>query len=108
MRTQLRLSARLKIERKNQVYGDITQKLVGIFQEARKLRNVNFGIVDESTAKTINALLKELGILDEDKTNPYSVSDGVYTSKRIGAAQVSVQLVDKSIGGGMIQKKKLI
>ena len=36
------------------------------------------------------------------KTKSYSVSGGIYTSKRIGASQVNVQLVDKSIGKDIV------
>ena len=62
------LSAALKPESDRQTYGSATRKLVSIFQEERRL----FGPtgaprdeVDEPAANALNALLKELGVLDQ-------------------------------------------
>ncbi|MBD2026807.1 neuraminidase-like domain-containing protein [Leptolyngbya sp. FACHB-711] len=57
------LSQGLRRERSQQFYGDLTQKLVSIFQEERQLQSS--GAVDEATAKAMNALLQQLGMLDE-------------------------------------------
>jgi hypothetical protein len=54
--------AALRPERDRQTYGRITAKLVGIFQEERRLQST--GEVDEPTANALNALLKELGVLE--------------------------------------------
>jgi len=56
------LLAALSAERDRQSYGKSTAKLVGIFQEERRLQST--GEVDEPTAHALNALLKELGVLE--------------------------------------------
>lgn len=53
----------LRPERDAQKYGDITQKLVVIFQEQRQLQVT--GEVDEATAQAINVILRGYGVLDE-------------------------------------------
>ncbi len=57
------LSAALKPEHVEQIYGEVTQKLVRIFQDERHLQPS--GEVDEPTANALNALLKEWGMLDQ-------------------------------------------
>ncbi|HVQ38818.1 MAG TPA: hypothetical protein VMS31_14870, partial [Pyrinomonadaceae bacterium] len=57
------LSVKLRIERTAQVYHDTTQKLLSIFQQTRHIQPN--GEVDEPTAKELNRVLKELGVLDE-------------------------------------------
>src|SRR5829696_2632790 len=57
------LSVKLRIERTGQVYRDTTKRLVNIFQEMRQVPPN--GGVDEATAKVINLVLKELGVLDQ-------------------------------------------
>ena len=55
----------LRAERQDGKFGDITRKLVSVFQEARRIQPASgMGFVDESTAKEMNALLKEFGLLD--------------------------------------------
>src|SRR5262245_21095555 len=56
------MTERLKPERANQFYRETTRRLVGRFQEGRHLEAS--GAVDESTANAINALLRELGVLE--------------------------------------------
>jgi hypothetical protein len=56
-------SAALKPEREEQTYGDITGRLVSIFQGERHIQPS--GVVDEPTANALNALLKEWGLLDQ-------------------------------------------
>lgn len=58
------LTAALRHEQAEQIYRDATGKLVSIFQEERHLEAS--GTVDERTANTINALLCEFGVLDEE------------------------------------------
>jgi hypothetical protein len=61
------LLAALRPERDRQTYGDVTAKLVSIFQKERGLVNPAGGVtgeVDEPTANALNALLKELGVLE--------------------------------------------
>ncbi|MGH9937750.1 MAG: neuraminidase-like domain-containing protein, partial [Blastocatellia bacterium] len=50
---------RLRIERAEGLYSEVTRKLVKIFQEQHHIWNT--GEVDEATAKTINAIMEELG-----------------------------------------------
>ena len=56
-RARRELSVALKPERDGQTYGDVTRKLVSIFQRERHLQLS--GEVDEATANVLNALLKE-------------------------------------------------
>src|SRR5829696_2213729 len=57
------LSAELERERAERVYGDVTIKVVAIFQEETRLEPS--GNVDEPTAREINAFLQEWGLLDQ-------------------------------------------
>ena len=57
------LMAALKRERVGQTYGPATSQLVGKFQQENKLPAS--GEVDEPTANALNALLNELGVLDQ-------------------------------------------
>src|SRR6266508_4085665 len=50
---------RLRFERAESLYSEVTRKLVAVFQEQHRIWNT--GEVDEATAKTINAMLEELG-----------------------------------------------
>lgn len=52
----------LQRERAEQLYGSATAKLVARFQEEHRLQPT--GEVDQSTAEALNALLKELGVLE--------------------------------------------
>lgn len=56
------LSQELQRERTAETYGGATAKLVSRFQEERRLQPT--GEVDEPTANALNALLKELGVLE--------------------------------------------
>jgi len=56
------LLAALGAEREKQSYGQITKKLVAIFQKEHNLQPT--GEVDEPTANALNALLRELGVLE--------------------------------------------
>ena len=56
------MSAALKSERVEQIYGNATGKLLSILQRERGLQPS--GAVDEATANALNALLREWGLLD--------------------------------------------
>jgi hypothetical protein len=56
------LSEALKRERVAQAYGSATFKLAGLFQRARALPSS--GEIDEATAKALNELLQQFGLLD--------------------------------------------
>ncbi|WP_448544495.1 neuraminidase-like domain-containing protein [Roseiflexus sp.] len=65
--TRRELLAALRPERDRQTYDDVTAKLVSIFQHERGLADPAgrvTGEVDEPTANALNALLKELGVLE--------------------------------------------
>src|SRR5215211_9191228 len=68
------LSAMLQRERAEQLYGDVTIKVVATFQEESRLEPS--GNVDEPTANEINAFLQELGLLDQQE-QPLVVSGHV-------------------------------
>lgn len=55
--------AGLQRERAEQTYGDYTGRLVHLFQEQRRLEAT--GRVDETTARAMNAVLAEWGLLEE-------------------------------------------
>jgi hypothetical protein len=68
------LSAGLRPERADQTYGEVTRKLVSIFQEERQIQpQREFGNVDDRTADTMNRLLQELGGLDQPQTETVTV-----------------------------------
>ena len=58
------LSEALQRERAEQTSGEATSKLVGRFQEERRLLATRE--VDEPTAKAFNALLRGLGLLERE------------------------------------------
>ena len=60
------LSEDLKPERAEQTYGQVTYSLVRTFQSEKRLQAT--GEVSEATAKAMNALLQEWGLLDQEVT----------------------------------------
>src|SRR6266436_6025818 len=88
------LSVALKPERDGQTYGDVTGKLVKIFQGERHLQQS--GEVDEPTANALNALLQEWGLLDTQKT--YQVDGKVASRISAGVGGLRVVIVDKGVG----------
>ncbi len=70
------LSIALERERAEQTYGDATHKLVGLFQDERRLQAS--GEVDEPTADALNRLLHAWGLLEKDGSpRSHVVSAGV-------------------------------
>ncbi|ETP66943.1 hypothetical protein G159_19950 [Planococcus glaciei CHR43] len=65
-RTRRVLAEELQNEHVDQVYKDVTIKLVSIFQEERRLAFQELGVVDETTAKEMNFLLREFGVLEDN------------------------------------------
>jgi hypothetical protein len=61
-RLRRELSGALSRELENRTFADATGELVSIFQKEHQLRGS--GEVDEPTANALNALLRELGLLD--------------------------------------------
>jgi hypothetical protein len=62
--TRQEMSTLLQQEHASQQFGPATHKLVSIFQGERQLPTS--GIVDEATASTINNLLRDLGMLEQE------------------------------------------
>lgn len=94
------LSAALQLERAEQTYGGATSKLVGIFQEQRRLQ-AN-GAVDEPTAEALNVLLSEWGLLDRtDAPKAYVVSGQVRREDGLPVHGVNVRAIHESYRGGI-------
>lgn len=68
------LSEALQRERAEQTFGGATSKLMGWFQEERRLQPT--GEVDEATAMALNALLNEGGLLDQAAASQSHVVSG--------------------------------
>src|SRR5437899_697673 len=83
------LSAALKRERLEEIYGDATGKLVSMVQRGRRLNPS--GEVDEATANAFNALLKEWGLLDQptEPTTPQYQVDGKFSSSANAGASAA-------------------
>lgn len=69
------LSEVLKKEQTKQIFGEITYKVVRIFQKEQDLEAS--GAVDEACAKAINAILLKLGLLDQGSQKTQVVSGQV-------------------------------
>ncbi|WP_100902184.1 neuraminidase-like domain-containing protein [Nostoc flagelliforme] len=83
----------LRKEQVAQVFGDSTQKLVTIFQEQSGLRTT--GEVDESTAESLNKVLKELGAFDPPpQPTQFIVQGQVLQSDRTPVMEVIVRAFD--------------
>ena len=67
--------AALQNERDRQTYGSATSKLISMVQEERRLEPT--GEVDERTARVLNELLKELGVLDPGPASSSYIVSGV-------------------------------
>ncbi|MDB6008334.1 MAG: hypothetical protein JWL65_584, partial [Gammaproteobacteria bacterium] len=96
------LSAALQRERVGQTYGTATRKLVAVIQQEKQLvvGAGNEGNVDEQTAATINAMLRELGVLVEDAPTGepvYKVSGTVRFADGFPAAGFSVSAFDRDL-----------
>src|SRR5262245_35283426 len=65
---------RLRFERAESLYSEVTRKLVAVFQEQHRIWNT--GEVDEATAKTINAMLEESGALAEAPVDQHRMVGG--------------------------------
>ena len=68
------LSAKLKSERLKQTFGSETHNLVKIFQKEQRLEAS--GEVDEPTAKALNKLLHEWGMLDRETIPKFHIVSG--------------------------------
>ncbi|HEY6409501.1 MAG TPA: carboxypeptidase-like regulatory domain-containing protein [Ktedonobacteraceae bacterium] len=101
--TRRELSAALKRERVEQIYGDATGKLVSIFQTERNQQPS--GEVDEPTAIALNALLMEWGLLDQPTEPPtprsFVVSGQVRREDGLLLQGVRVRAVHEAAAGSL-------
>jgi len=97
--TATTLSAALKQERVVQVYGDATTRLVGFFQRERRLQPS--GEIDAPTARALNALLRQWGLLEqapEPVQVGYRVHGRVFSRISAGVDGLVVQIIDRGVG----------
>jgi peptidoglycan hydrolase-like protein with peptidoglycan-binding domain len=89
---------RLRAERAENLYRDVTAKLVAMFQERRQIQLT--GEVDERTAEAINAQLRQLGAFDGDGwTEVVRALDGQSrTLNAINAGTDHLGSIDEKIG----------
>ena len=88
------VSTALQREHTEQIYGEGTRKLVGIFQEERNLEG--HGEVNESTANALNRLLDELG--DQGDEQPeFTVKGRVRLFDGSPAAGIQVSAFDRDL-----------
>ncbi len=86
------LSTKLKPERTKQFYGEVTSKVVRIFQEKRDLGSS--GKVDKPTAEALNELLREWGVIDRETTpKSYIVSGKVRREDGFPAQNTHIRAV---------------
>jgi hypothetical protein len=88
------LSVALAREHAEQTFGEATRKLVGIFQEDRRLEGG--GKVDEPTADVLNRLLDELHESEEEQP-PYVVKGTVRFFDGFPAARIMVSAFDRDL-----------
>ena len=69
------LAAALRRDHAQQSYGEVTGKLVGVFQREQHLQPS--GEVDGPTADALNKLLRELGLLDPERPPTFRLVTGV-------------------------------
>ncbi|WP_367108739.1 neuraminidase-like domain-containing protein [uncultured Psychrobacter sp.] len=87
------LATEFKAEQAQQFYGGITAKLVAIFQQENAL--TPSGTVDESTAKALNTILKQLGLLDAPQGDKGLLVRGtIVHADGHAAADLPVQVYD--------------
>lgn len=90
------LERHFRRELEESTYGEVTIWLVKLFQEQHGLDAE--GIVDEATAETINALLEELGQLEEpDVPSPYMVNGTVLYADGNPFSGSLVRVVDRDL-----------
>jgi hypothetical protein len=69
------LAAALRRDLAQQSYGEATEKVVSVFQEERRLQPS--GEVDGPTADAFNKLLRELGLLDQERPPAFRLVAGL-------------------------------
>src|SRR5438105_7627847 len=87
------IDARLNEERAVKVYGVVTRRLVMLFRVQYRLGDLDF--VDDATATAMNAMLRELGELEEPRT--FVVKGQVRLADGTPLAGVLVRAFDKDM-----------
>lgn len=77
-------------------FGDATRQLVRYFQLQHRLGDTLGGLVETTTADSLNATLTTLGVLTSLPDG--AVSGRIYSADRPGVDDLRVQLVDRSVG----------
>jgi Tc toxin complex TcA C-terminal TcB-binding domain/Neuraminidase-like domain/Salmonella virulence plasmid 28.1kDa A protein len=91
-----KLADGLKQERAQPLFGKATQQLVRYFQIQQGLGDNLDGIVEEKTAAKLNALLKELGVVQPDE-NSMKVFGIVRDESDSPLANIAVQAFDRDL-----------
>ena len=99
---QADLAGGLQLERASQAYRGATARLVELVQERRGVQPEQFGHVDAVTAEAINAILQELGLLDEGAQGWSQVAETLAaqneTLRAIKAGTEHLAQIDERIG----------
>ena len=85
---------RLRRERADSIYGEVTHDLVGIFQDQHQLESTR--TVDQRTADSLNQLLAQHTPLDSE-TVPYSVKGTIRLADGFPAAGVTASAFDRDL-----------
>ena len=88
------LTERLRRERADSTYGEVTHDLVGIFQDQHQLESTR--AVDERTADSLNQLLAEHGALDSE-TLPCSLKGTIRLADGSPADGVTASAFDRDL-----------
>ncbi len=91
------MSEALRRERTAQRFGSATAKLVSLFQQARTLPPI--GDVDEATAKALNELLQQFGMLDAAASTERRIEGQVTLQHGLPAARLTLRLYRLDFGG---------
>ncbi|TMV44388.1 PA14 domain-containing protein,virulence plasmid 28 protein [Paenibacillus mesophilus] len=83
----------ISVEARKNVYADVTQKLVAIFQELNQISST--GDVDEQTANALNAILEKLGAFEQTE------QPDCERNRLVGGRVVSME--GKPFVGGLIR-----
>ncbi len=90
-----KLSAAVKGEREQLLFGQFTQELIRYFQVQQGLSDNLRGVVEDTTAARLNEWLKKIGALDASPS--FSVSGVVIHSDETPAAGLLIRAVDRDL-----------
>jgi ABC toxin N-terminal region/Neuraminidase-like domain/Salmonella virulence plasmid 28.1kDa A protein len=99
-RLRLALADGLRKERDAALYGDVTERLVGVFQDERGVSVGGArGAVDEATAAALNSQLHDWGLLDGDSADgrrPYVITGTVRRDDGLALEGVRVRALQEA------------